>query len=141
MSVSKEEFIKYLNDTYTSEWFDMELSNRVNDYISEEEAEDYDGDYEEAYKNLATGGAIEYDLLEEISRDVVKRFNIEDYYNSEYSDLVTDHLMDKCEWYDRFVFKKKGSSNDFFGNIDYKDWDIKLESKIMRFGDFLKNRN
>jgi hypothetical protein len=60
-----EQIEAYLKQEYTSEWFDSELHNKVYEYISEEEAEDYDNDYEEAYKNLSTGAAIEYDLLEE----------------------------------------------------------------------------
>jgi hypothetical protein len=57
-SVTEEQIENYLKEHFNSDWFDRELSDRVYEYIGEEEAEDYDGDYEEAYKNLATGGAV-----------------------------------------------------------------------------------
>jgi len=129
-AVDNDEILNYLKSTYTSEWFDQELSSRVNDYITDEDAEEYDGDLEEAYKNLATGGAIEYDLLDEIAKDIQSKFNItsDDYYKG-ISDLVNDYLIDTCTWYDRFVFKKstekyQSMSDRLFGksSIDISKW-------------------
>ena len=107
--VTEKEIEEYLNKNYTSNWFDSELSNRVYEYIDEDDAEDYGGDYEEAYQNLATGGAIEYDLLDEMLSDVSKNFKIDpnDVIETRYiSDICNDHLIDNCSWYDSFIFNK-----------------------------------
>jgi hypothetical protein len=53
-----------LRSIYTSDWFNSQLEERVYDYISEEDAEDYDGDYAQTYKELSMGGTIEYDILD-----------------------------------------------------------------------------
>ncbi len=117
-----DEILNYLNQNYTSDWFNQQLSDRVYDYISEDEAEDYDGDYEKAYKNLSSGGAIEYDLLDVIGEDIRSKFNISnsDYYNG-VDEIVRKHLIDTCEWYDRYVFNndKKGFDNiSLFNDIE-----------------------
>jgi hypothetical protein len=108
-----EQIEAYLKDTYTSEWFDSELSNNVYNYIGEEEAEDYDGDYEEAYKNLSTGGAIEYDLIAEITKDIEEKISINasDKLDDkrDLNDVVHDHLMDTCTWKDNFIFNRKST--------------------------------
>jgi len=108
-----EQIEAYLKKEYTSDWFDSQLHDRVYEYISEEEAEDYDGDYEEAYKNLSTGGAIEYDLLEEMIQDVIEKFSISRDQKlddkRDLGDVVNDHLFDQCTWKDTFIFNKKSS--------------------------------
>lgn len=132
-----EQIEKYLNDTYTSDWFNDELSNSVYNYISEEEAEDYDGDYEEAYKNLSSGGAIEYDLISYMVKDVEEKFSINQSDKlddkRDLNDVVYDHLYNTCEWKDTFIFNKKStdpyvSSFDrmFGGNNSDNIGDIKL---------------
>jgi hypothetical protein len=111
--ISEIEIENYLKSKFTSDWFDMELSDRVNDYIDEDDAEPYDGDLEEAYKNLATGGAIEYDLLSEMVNDVADKFGLDNKFKYDksiesrtISDIVNDHLIDECSWYDRYTFRK-----------------------------------
>lgn len=76
-NITEKQIEDYLKEHFTSQWFDSELSDRVFDYIGTEEAEDYDGDPVEAYKNLSTGGAVEYDLLEEMIQEVSQHFNID----------------------------------------------------------------
>lgn len=127
----KKQIKEYLNQEYTREWFNNEFSNRAHDYIEEEEAIEYgtedDPDYEEAYKNLCTGNAIEYDLLTEIGKDICNKFDIDEdeyYYNTELSEIANEHLKDKAsDWCDPYFGK---SINDIFlGGQDklMKNWD------------------
>jgi hypothetical protein len=69
--ITKSEIIKYLEENFSEEWFNFQLSERCYDYLDEDDTEPYDGDYEETYQNLCMGGAIEYDLLGEIEKDVM----------------------------------------------------------------------
>jgi hypothetical protein len=122
-NITEEEIENYLKSNFSSDWFDSELSERVYDYISEDEAEDYDGNFEEAYKNLSTGGAIEYDLLKVMSDETSSHFKIsseEKIDKRSISDICHDHLMETCEWYDKFVFNRKSTEpyKSFFGNLD-----------------------
>jgi hypothetical protein len=132
-ALTEKEVEDFLKENYTSDWFDQQLQDRVFDYISEEEAEDYDGDPVEAYKNLSTGGAVEWDLITDMSKDTAEHFS----YDSEkkidkrtISDICHDHLMDTCEWYDRFVFDRKSTEpyKSMFDRMFGTDWDgdIKL---------------
>ena len=79
---------------------------------------------------MCNGGAIEYDLLEEIARDIQKKFNIsKDEYYDKYSGIINDYMMDTIEWYDRLVFNKsdqayQSMSDRFLGKkIDTSHWD------------------
>ena len=124
--VTEKEIEEYLNKNYTSDWFDSELSNRVYDYIDEDDTEDYEGDYEEAYQNLSTGGAIEYDLLDEMSSDVSKHFKIDTdkvIETRDITDICNDHLIDNCSWYDSFIFNK--SNVDIYKN-PFDEWDLEI---------------
>ncbi len=129
--LTETEVEKYLQENYPSNWFDSELNERVYDYIVEEEAEDYDGDYVEAYRNLSTGGAVEYDLLEIMCRETSQHFSKgrdEKIDKRSISDICHDHLIDTCSWYDRFVFNRRSTEpyKSMFGN-SYQDllkkWD------------------
>lgn len=107
---------KFLEKNYPKQWWDMELLERVHDYIdmedvvgSGEEEDPSTWDYEDevdAYKNLSTGGAIEYDLLGIIMKDICDEFDItkDEYFNNDISDIVQKHMRDTIEWYDKFVF-------------------------------------
>jgi hypothetical protein len=124
-TLTEKDVEDYLKKEYTSDWFDSELSSRCYDYIDSEEAEDYDDDYEEAYKNLSTGGAIEYDLLEEMSKDTAKHFNFDSdkkIDNRDIGDICRDHLMDTCTWYDKYIFNRRSTepyrSGFGFGSLD-----------------------
>ena len=88
---------EHLDLTYTKDYFNMELGERVYDYIDSEDAKDYDDDFEEAYKNLCTGNAIEHDLISEISDEVEEMFKVDenDLYDSK---IVLNHLLKNCEW-------------------------------------------
>ena len=111
-SVTEEQIENYLKEHFNSDWFDRELSDRVYEYIGEEEAEDYDGNYEEAYKNLATGGAVEYDLLKVMSDEVCENFEIDadtKIDKRDVGDICHDHLIDTCQWYDKFVFNRRST--------------------------------
>ena len=135
-SITEEQIQKWLNENCDTNWFDRQLEDRVDDYITEEEAEDYDGDQVEAYKNLATGGAVEYDLLAEMNKMICDEFSIPNEYAYDkkieprsVSDICHGHLIDNCSWYDKYVFNRRSTEpykNSFgFGNIgDYwKDSD------------------
>jgi hypothetical protein len=131
-SVTEEQIENFLKEHFTSNWFDSELSERVHDYIDSDEAEDYDDNYEEAYKNLSTGGAVEYDLLKDMADDICENFKIDADTKIDkrtVRDICHDHLMDTCTWYDKFVFNRRSTEpykNSFFGN-SYQDlmknWD------------------
>lgn len=125
-SVTEEQIENYLKEHFTSDWFDSELSERVHDYISADEAEDYDDNYEEAYKNLSTGAAVEYDLLKDMSDDICENFKIDadtKIDKRSVRDICHDHLMDTCTWYDKYIFNRRSTEpykNSFFGN-SYQD--------------------
>ena len=120
-SVTEEQIENYLKEHFNQDWFNIELSERVYDYINSEEAEDYDDDYEEAYKNLSTGGAVEYDLLEVMSDEVCKHFKIDadtKIDKRDVRDICHDHLMDTCSWYDKFIFNRRSTEpyKNMFGS-------------------------
>lgn len=103
---------EYVKKEFPSTWFDSELGERVDDYISSEEAEDYDDDPVEAYKNLSTGGAVEYDLIESMTNDVCHHFGITKetkFGERNITDIIHDHLMDTCTWKDNYVFNRRST--------------------------------
>ncbi len=75
----KQEIKDYLQSTYNEQWMHAEKSERVYEYISEEEAEDFEGDFELAYNELCTGQAIESDIFGEIANDIKAKFSIDIY--------------------------------------------------------------
>jgi len=125
---------EYLLNEYPSSWWENEFSNRVNDYVDED---DYvgDGDIddpdsweyegpEEAYQNLCSGGAIEYDIIEEIREDIIKNFHItnEEYFEKGIDDIVEEHMCNMIDWYDHGIFgESKGKG--FFNHLDTSHWD------------------
>ena len=137
---NESELLDYISSNFPKEWFDEQLTDRVVDYVGEEEAEDFEGDYEEAYKNLCNGGAVEYDMMEDMAKDLQSHFNItsEEYYNNKIdnrtaSEIVNDYLMDTCDWHDKFVFNKSGGENytsmsdKLFGKSNLNlNWDDKF---------------
>lgn len=117
---------EYLEKEYPESWWNNEFNIKVYDYISEDDLVGYGDpddestwDYEseeDAYRNLSTGGAIEYDLLDEIGKDIQKKFNLssDDYYKKyKISDLVNNYMVKTIDWYDEYLFGEK--SNDFLG--------------------------
>lgn len=74
--ITEAQVEEYLQSKYTSDWFNSELEERVYDYISEEDAEEHDGDYVQAYRELSMGGAIEYDILDEMSKETDNHFGV-----------------------------------------------------------------
>ena len=138
----------YLLNEYPSDWWNNEFRDRVNDYITEDdivgygdsddpETWDYE-DEEDAYRNLATGGAIEYDIIGEIGKDIINKFNLKDYdeyFNLRIDDIVEEHMCNMIDWYDHFIFgKDKRDPSDPFGfNKGVKDlmsgWDELEKSK------------
>lgn len=94
-----------LIDKYDCEYLNSELDERVYDYVDEGDAEEYDGDFIETYTNLCMGGAIEYDILDEMEKEMKKKFpNI----NKELlSDIINDHFIDNCDWHDPMIFNKR----------------------------------
>jgi hypothetical protein len=136
-----EKITEYIKEEYPKDWWDNEFYNNLSNYISEddiigdgdEENPEYESD-EDAYINLCTGGAIEYDILDMIYKDICEKFDL---INSDYFDkykinnIVTDFMVNNIEWYDRLIFHESGyvspeetyrknlSSNwDLEGNVD-----------------------
>lgn len=124
-----ESIREYLLNEYPSDWCDSEFSNRVYDYCSEDEWIGEDGDPddestweysgpEEAYQNYCNGGAIEYDLIEEIAKDIKKKFNLDDkeFEKNNIYDLIEEHMCNMIDWYDTMIFgKDKKNATDPFG--------------------------
>jgi hypothetical protein len=135
----KSEILEYLKKEYPEQWWTDQFNERVYDYIIDDDLIGYgteeDPDYEseeDAYKNLAMGGAIEYDLIDEICNDLIKKYNMnsDDFYKNDYSDIVNDYMIDTIDWYDSFVFNKSDEGyisiqDKMFGKINPLDinWD------------------
>jgi len=135
--ISESTIEDYIRKEFPSTWFDSELEERVFDYISSDEAEDYDDDPVKAYKNLSTGGAVEYDLIESMTNDVCHHFGITKetkFGERNITDIIHDHLMDTCTWKDNYVFNRRSTepykSHFGFGYSDLiKKWnDIDTDS-------------
>ena len=119
------EIKEYLLTNYPSDWWNREFSERVFDYISQDEVvgdgdEDDESTWEyeseeDAYQNLCTGGAIEYDLLEDIRKDIIKHFHLseEEYDRNKIYDIIENHMINMIDWYDALIFGE--NSDDFFG--------------------------
>ena len=119
---------EYLIAEYPSDWWNREFAERVYDYI---DTDDYvgDGDQddestweyqgpEEAYQNLCTGGAIEYDLMDEIRTDIKEKFHLtdEEYDKNDIGDIVENHMVNMIDWYDSLLFgESRNSATDPFG--------------------------
>lgn len=124
-----ESIREYLLNEYPSDWWDSEFSNRVYDYCSEDEWIGEDGDPddestweysgpEEAYQNYCNGGAIEYDLIEEIADDIKEKFHLDDKEFEKHNiyDLIEEHMCNMVDWYDTMIFgKNKRNASDPFG--------------------------
>jgi hypothetical protein len=127
IDLTQETVLNWLKTQYPENWFNSELSDRVYDYIGEEEAEDYDGDYELAYTSLMMGGAIEYDLLEEIRVATMKEFKISDsdqkIEGKSLLDIIHDYFMDTCTWKDSWVFNRRSDEpyKSRFGGDSYNN--------------------
>lgn len=102
---NEENILKYLSENYPESWWNENFSDMVYDYVDEDMAEEHEGDYEEAYKAYAMGGAIEYDLLDSIFRELESSddFNFE-IEKDALRDLIIKHMKDTIEWFDRLVF-------------------------------------
>lgn len=129
---------EYLLNEYPSDWWDSEFQNRVYDYCSEDEwvgdgdpDDDSTWEYsgpEEAYQNFCNGGAIEYDLIEEIAKDIKEKFHLDDkeFDKNSIYDLIEEHMCNMIDWYDSLIFGKKSADsfginkgvNDLMKNLD-----------------------
>jgi hypothetical protein len=104
---------EYLIAEYPSDWWESEFQNKLPEYITEEdcigygteEEPDYESD-EEAYKELCTGGAIEYDLIDEIYKDIKDKFNLteEECDKIHIFKLIEKHMCNMIDWYDHGIF-------------------------------------
>lgn len=130
----KTEIKEYILVEYPSDWWNNEYNSRVYEYVDEDDCIG-DGDpddestweyesREEAYKNLCTGGAIEYDLLEEIRKDIINHFHLtdEEYNRNKIDDIVENHMCNMIDWYDKFIFGEQ-KHKSFFNKIDTSRWD------------------
>jgi len=98
----ENQIIKYLEDNYPEDWWDNEFSDRVYDYVSEDDydEDEFDG-HEDYYRNHAMGGAIEFDILDMINKDLMDKFEVS---RDMASDLATEYMKNTITWYDNFVF-------------------------------------
>jgi hypothetical protein len=123
---------EHLINEYPGDWWNNEFSNRVYDYVDEDEyvgdgdpddesTWEYSGP-EEAYQNLCNGGAVEYDLIEDIRKDICEKFHLtnDEYFKKGIDDIVVDHMCNVCDWWDHMIFgisKDKGR-NPFDNQLD-----------------------
>jgi hypothetical protein len=138
---------EYLIVTYPSDWWNSEFQERVYDYVDMEEYvgdgdEDDDSTWEyegpeDAYQNLCSGGAIEYDIIDEIRTDIKEKFHLndEEYRKNDIGDIIENHMVNMIDWYDKLIFgESKNSATDPFGmrsnmNDMMSHWDIKYDTK------------
>lgn len=138
----KSEIKEHLLTEYPSDWWNTQLTNNLDEYISEDDIvgsgdpdDESTWEYEsaeDAYTNLCTGGAIEYDLIGEIREDIRKKFHLsdEEYDRNEIGDIVENHMCNMIEWYDHSIFGEKGGDflgmkskiNDMMSRWDSKDY-------------------
>lgn len=122
------EIREYLLTNYPSDWWNNEFQSRLDDYISQDDIvgsgdEDDESTWEyenseDAYQNLCTGGAIEYDLLTEIREEIRKKFHIsdEEYDRNNIGDIAEEHMCNMIDWYDHNIFgDNKVNYSDPFG--------------------------
>lgn len=124
----KSEIKEYLLTEYPSDWWQNEFMINLDNYITEDDIvgngdsdDESTWDYEsseEAYTNLCTGGAIEYDCLNDIRTDIRKKFHLsdEEYDRNKIGDIVETHMCNMIDWYDHSIFGEKGG--DFLGMRD-----------------------
>jgi hypothetical protein len=127
----KTEIKEYLLTNYPSDWWEENFQEKLPEYISEEdyigngdEEDESTWEYEspeDAYLNLCLGGAIEYDLIDEIFKNIKDKFHLteDEYFNNGIDDIVEDHMCKMTDWYDKMLFGEE--SGDPFGmrkNID-----------------------
>jgi len=116
---------EYLIAEFPSDWWNEEFSNRVYDYVDEDEWIGENGDPddeltweysgpEEAYQNFCNGGAIEYDLIEEIAKEIKQEFHLndDDFDKNKIYTIIEDHMCNMIDWYDNLIFGKS-SENTF----------------------------
>ena len=120
------EIKEFILTEYPSSWWQTQLIDNLDNYISEDDVvgngdidDESTWDYEsaeDAYTNLCTGGAIEYDLLTEIRKDIRNKFHLtdEEYSRNKIDDIVIDHMCKMCDWYDHMIFGE--NAGDFLGN-------------------------
>lgn len=97
----KIKIIEYTEENFTEDWFNSEFSERCPDYVDEDELEEYDDNYEEAYKAYCNGGAIEYDLIGEIDEELQQKFDL-DWDTANYFTMLIFHK--NCDWKDKLIF-------------------------------------
>jgi hypothetical protein len=127
---NSEEIKKYLEDNYSEEWFNEQLDERAPDYVDSDWEEDGYESEADWYMNHACGGAIEYDLLGEISKDVQRTFGLT-YDQAE--PYVSEIFNQNCHWKDSFCFGEKSVRSPF--DDDYND----LKSKFDNLPDSFKS--
>lgn len=119
----KQQIQEYLNQEFTEDWFENQFHNRVNDYIDDDLVGSGDPDdestwdyktAEEAYQNICTGDAVEYDLIEVMREDICKKFDMSNddfFYKYNIDDIARQHIKDKAHWCDPFFGQ---SASSFF---------------------------
>lgn len=124
----KADVLEFLKTNYSTDWFDRELSERVYDYVDSDDVNGSGDDenpewesHEDYYKDHCFGGAVEYDILSEINKDIAEEFKItvDDIFKLELDDIINDYFIESCPWHDKFVFRKSGQKKpaNFFDSM------------------------
>lgn len=109
---STNEIKKYLEENYTEDWFNQQLDDRAPDYADSDWEEDGYESEVDWYQNHSCGGAIEYDLLDEINKDVQQKFGLTFDQADPY---VSEIFYQNCHWKDLFCFR--GNHDDGLENL------------------------
>jgi len=97
--------VEYLEENCPKERMDNFFYDRVDNYI-EEDVLEYGETAQDAYSRLSLGGAIEFDMIGEITKEICKEFKIKekDFYKNRLDDLIVEHMVMNVDWYDTFLF-------------------------------------
>jgi hypothetical protein len=129
---NSNEIKKYLEDNYSEKWFNEQLDERAPDYADSDWEEDGYESESDWYQNHACGGAIEYDLIDEINKDVQRTFGLT---HDQANPYVSEIFNKNCHWRDTFVFRDRSEKENLFD--DYND----LKSKFDNLTDTFKSKD
>ncbi len=107
--MNSEEIIKAIQAEFTEKYCNEFFNENVSNYVSIQDMEDegYDGDEEcEYYKEHCMGGALEYDLLNEIADWTMEKFKLSeiDYYGDNDLQEAVKLLIHDLDWSDKLLF-------------------------------------
>lgn len=109
IEIIKDFVQEYLDTNWPKLRMDQFLSDTVSEYIDSDDLEGDSETYEDCYRRVSTGGAVEYDMIYEITKELCKELKIDEveFFDNDLDDLVTNHMVAKTDWYDKYLFGPK----------------------------------